>query len=59
MLMFAYIVGGWVQQDAYVIKIISEQKNVLVKTFAKCLRFLEQFIRTVKGQSNFGYRILF
>ena len=29
------------------------------REFAKCLRSLEQFIETVKGQKNFGNRMLF
>ena len=29
------------------------------REFAKILRSLEQFVRTVKGQNNFGNKILF
>ena len=46
-------------------KICSSDRETLLKIktegweFAKYLRSLEQFIQTVKGQNNFGNRILF
>ena len=42
--------------------VLSFEKEKLLKfeaegrEFAKCLRSLEQFIQTVKGQKNFGNR---
>ena len=45
-------------------KIFFDQEKLLKvkaegRLFAKILRSLEQFIQTVKGQNNFGNRIIF